>query len=992
MVELSGRSAGISIREIDLTGPRRVVPAGVPAGIIGTAERGPAFVPLTFATIQDFTARFGESDGSKFGPLAVAEWLRNAQAATYLRVLGVGDGQRRSTSGANAGNVTNGGFVVGQQLPLDTGFLGANPYANAGGILGRLHFLGCYMSESAGSTVFSSAGIQTSAAAVPILRSILLAPSGVVLTLSSTNANSTAPTAATVATAAGPRGAITGTVDLTAGAQNFVMLLNGHIGADASNPNVITASFDQTSPNYFGRAFNTDPLLIQEKGHYLYTRYDIHPTQAVVTGTSIVSASLALQPIAILTTGSAARNAGSATVPSYENFEERFTTPASPTIISQRFGGNYLDLFRIYALSDGAEANTRFKISIENVAKSTVNDRTFGTFDLVVRDFADTDINQRVYESYRGLTLDPMSDNYVAKRIGDMHAYYDFDRDSGAQKLVVNGNYPNVSTLIRVAMDEAVETGEVDQTALPIGFRGPQHLVTSGSDPLTSIASDVDRLLVGNTIKRMVEPPIPFRENLALGVDPKRTVSTRFYWGVQFEQKTSILEPNASRSPNQTIRSLTKFFPSHQTSNQNVWVGENHGVSDVNGTVLDSDRFNNNLFALDRIRVRTGSDGVIDAKQLVSMSYVRNGLIAADETAKTRAYSVDLDFGSRTAKVPNKFSFFVQGGFDGVNPFNDDTANLTNTAIQQEMDDATRGQDQGPTVQAYRTALSIMGNPSDVDIKLLAIPGIRHATVTDRGITTVESDRFDALYIMDVNEYDTLGTVVTSSLQDVNIANTANNFNLRGLDSSFAASYFPDVVMTNPFTNMPTQVPPSVVVLGAFALNDSVAHPWYAPAGYARGALQTTDNAAVQLVRNNMDLLQDSRINPIVSFPGSDGVVVWGQKTLQAAASALDRVNVRRLLIEIRRQVRNISDSLIFEPNRETTLNKFSSLVTPVLARIQEQQGINKFKVLIDTTTTTQADVENNTIRGKIFVQPTRVVESVGIDFVLTNQGSPAIA
>jgi phage tail sheath protein FI len=137
-----------------------------------------------------------------------------------------------------------------------------------------------------------------------------------------------------------------------------------------------------------------------------------------------------------------------------------------------------------------------------------------------------------------------------------------------------------------------------------------------------------------------------------------------------------------------------------------------------------------------------------------------------------------------------------------------------------------------------------------------------------------------------------------------------------------------------------------------------------------------------------MDTLQDAHINPIVAFPGSPGNVVWGQKTLQAAASALDRVNVRRLLIDVRRQVRRVADGFTFEPNRDTTLKKFSDRINPLLQRVQEQQGLDKFKVLIDTTTTTQVDVDNNTIRGKIFLQPTQTAETVSLDFVLSNLGA----
>ena len=137
-----------------------------------------------------------------------------------------------------------------------------------------------------------------------------------------------------------------------------------------------------------------------------------------------------------------------------------------------------------------------------------------------------------------------------------------------------------------------------------------------------------------------------------------------------------------------------------------------------------------------------------------------------------------------------------------------------------------------------------------------------------------------------------------------------------------------------------------------------------------------------------MDDLYTADINPVTSLTSTSGVVVFGQKTLLAAQSALDRVNVRRLLIDVRRKVRSVANSLLFEPNREDTLSKFSSAVTPILTRIQQQQGLDRFKVQIDTSTTTQADVENNTIRGKIFLQPTRTVEFISLDFVVTNAGA----
>jgi phage tail sheath protein FI len=241
---------------------------------------------------------------------------------------------------------------------------------------------------------------------------------------------------------------------------------------------------------------------------------------------------------------------------------------------------------------------------------------------------------------------------------------------------------------------------------------------------------------------------------------------------------------------------------------------------------------------------------------------------------------------------------------------------------------------------------------------------------------------------MDIEGRDQLNNVVTSSItQRFSVTNTANAFRSRNLDSSFAAAYFPDLVMIDP-DGAEQQVPASVGVLGAFSKNDSLAHPWFAPAGFARGSMNSVIDTAVKLNRDNMDSLYDVDINPITSFPQSSDVVVFGQKTLQAADSALDRVNVRRLLIDVRRKVKTVANSILFEPNRESTLARFSAAVDPILATIQAQQGVDRFKVVIDTSTTTQIDVENNTVRGKIFLQPTRSVEFISLDFVVTNAGA----
>jgi hypothetical protein len=219
MAQVKFGSAGVSTREIDLTGVASVQPTGVPAAVIGTATRGPAFVPVTVGVDKDFYARFGKSDGKKFGPLALVEWLKNSQAGTYLRVLGVGDGKKRLSNGT----VNNGGFTVGEQQPdVNSGILVSNPSANFGGPLGRTYFLGAFMSESFGSTIFSDAGLQGPLSvtpgvntSVPIIRGILMAASGVILRVSSSyTGTNTAPTSTQIATDSGASGLMLGSVPL----------------------------------------------------------------------------------------------------------------------------------------------------------------------------------------------------------------------------------------------------------------------------------------------------------------------------------------------------------------------------------------------------------------------------------------------------------------------------------------------------------------------------------------------------------------------------------------------------------------------------------------------------------------------------------------------------------------------------------------------------------------------------------------------------------
>ena len=1132
------RSPGVSTREIDVSGPTAIAPQGVPAGVIGTAQKGRAFVPVTFATYQDFIAEFGASDGEKFGPLAVNEWMRNARAGSYVRVLGVGDGKRRLQSGINAGKVVNAGFVVGDRQVQENGIVGNNPYAGSntspvtltqttepvletstagvysvvfaafprhdsqiqfvntdnvtttctfsygGGDIdlsaystltdlaeafktfvddlsgisavrtnvtvtvtmdadpagvspsaevigsvgpscdpGRTYFLSSLLRATSedSAKIFEDAGIvMSTTVSYPILRGILFSASGVNLSLSSIRVGDAASGFSNTPNALIPNGGngayfsfgpyedagcSHGTVVTGSAKQNFIMLLNGHIPSD-NYGNVITASFDPTAGDYFANVFNTDPLKIEEAGHVLYAHYDVHPSIATVSAVGSVTDVNFNNEAALLLTGSYTRNEGDVLRPNYENFEDRFSTAKTPWFISQKFGGKNKKLFKIHSLDDGSSGNALFKITIENIAASNNLNYKFGTFDLLVRDFNDTDYEPVVLESFKGLSLDPTSERFISRIIGDRHAFLDLDQLTGRQKLRIEGSYPNASRYVRVETDTQVTRGGINPESLPVGFEGFAHTNTAGyySGTNTLIAGSVKSSvatagLTSADIKKVKEPPVPMRNSLTVGEGLSKKLNSKLTWGVQFEVQSNPNDLNSNNVINRTILSHAKYFPTFQTAYLNFAAGDNSGAPNKGvDIVVDADAFNKNKFSLENIQVVTGSTNKPVPTLWSAAVYRRDSTLSAEVTAAdgttftssvTRFLDPTNDFKEISTRPYAKFTCIAQGGFDGYNIFNKEKSKMSDVAVRREFDDElNQGGTSGPTIAAFRKAIDVLGEKTDVDIQLLAIPGMRHPSITDYAIDAVEN-RFDAMYIMDIEEKDQENVYVTgSNLQLPSVAYTVDNFKMRNLDTSFAAAYYPDLIVTDPVTRTNLQVPPSVPVLGAFALNDSIAYPWFAPAGFTRGALASVIETQVKLSRPNMDSLYDADINPITSFADSEGVVVFGQKTLQTAQSALDRVNVRRLLIEIRRRVRRIANTFIFEPNRAETLARFSSLVTPVLQQIQSQNGVDRFKVQIDTTTTTQADVENNTLRGKIYIQPTRAVEFISLDFVVTNQGA----
>ena len=247
-----------------------------------------------------------------------------------------------------------------------------------------------------------------------------------------------------------------------------------------------------------------------------------------------------------------------------------------------------------------------------------------------------------------------------------------------------------------------------------------------------------------------------------------------------------------------------------------------------------------------------------------------------------------------------------------------------------------------------------------------------HATQINSIITNTQN-RGDNIYVLDLVDYGSALTSVTAQA-------SARN-------SSYAASYWPWVQIIEPSTGQLVWVPASTVIGGVYAYNDSVSEPWFAPAGINRGGLSTVVRAEQKLSQTQRDTLYTGKVNPIATFPGT-GVVVYGQKTLQTKASALDRVNVRRLLIALKSYIGQVANNLVFEQNTIATRNQFLAQVNPYLESVQQRQGLYAFKVIMDSSNNTPDVIDRNQLVGQIYLQPTKTAEFIILNFNVLPTGA----
>ena len=320
-----------------------------------------------------------------------------------------------------------------------------------------------------------------------------------------------------------------------------------------------------------------------------------------------------------------------------------------------------------------------------------------------------------------------------------------------------------------------------------------------------------------------------------------------------------------------------------------------------------------------------------------------------------------------------QFIVAFQHGFDGMSPATVSKLGSDIETGNSQGFDLTNSTSNGSI--AYMKAINALSNADEFDINMVIAPGVvqRLHSFISTALVDLCEQRSDCFYIMDgTTAGDSIGQAITAA---------------SAIDSNYVGTYYPWVKTIDINTNKLITVPPSVLLPGVFAANDRVAAEWFAPAGLNRGGLVGAVSVLNRLTQSEKDELYEGKVNPIVQFPGQ-GIVVFGQKTLQDRPSALDRINVRRLLLTVRKYIASTSRFLVFEQNTSTTRNTFLNIVNPYLESIQQRQGLYAFRVVMDETNNTPDVIDRNILTGAIFLQPTKTAEFIQIDFNILPTGA----
>jgi hypothetical protein len=575
------------------------------------------------------------------------------------------------------------------------------------------------------------------------------------------------------------------------------------------------------------------------------------------------------------------------------DFLNEWDTASSPMVVSEVRGGKVSDLFQVLTISDGEAANFQYKIMIQNINLET------GEFDLLVRDFNDTDDNIVVLEKYSRCSMNPDLPGYIARKIGTS-----------------DGEYELRSNLIMLSMNP-----EHPVDAIPCGFKGFASNSDFGSSTIGSVFYKTEYYDAGDVIVYDADGTPVIESG-----DKIRRVSLGLSSQVGYD--VDLLKYKGASGDNET-------HGFHLSSNASVITGA----------------------------TTTGKMFITTPYDLEGQSGVDNKL---------------------TSISNRKFTFAVFGGFDGWDIYRNVRTNTDgfifgkNTYISGNT---TNGGVFNTSVgnsdyYAYLKGIQTFSNPEAVDINVFTTPGIdflNHSSLVNQSIDMIETDRADSLYIMNAP-----GPSYTTDAEEV-----VNILDGAAIDSNYSATYWPWIQVRD--TDNATQlfIPPTGEVLKNIALTDNVSYPWFAVAGYSRGLVNAI-KANKKLTLDERDELYKNRINPIATFSDT-GTIIWGNKTLQVRESALDRINVRRLLLRARKLISAVAIRLLFEQNDEQVRNEFLRLVNPILESIKRERGLTEFRV---TVSNDPEDIDSNTLRGKIYIKPTRSLEFIDLEFIITPTGA----
>jgi hypothetical protein len=571
------------------------------------------------------------------------------------------------------------------------------------------------------------------------------------------------------------------------------------------------------------------------------------------------------------------------------------------------------------------------------------------TFDIMVRDFFDTDANPVVLEKFTNCTMDPNSNSFVAKKIGSS-----------------NGEYPLNSAFIMIELSE-----EFPVDALPCGFEG--YIMRDYSGDVLS--------------------PVPVYKT-------EYNFPGQVIYNPPFG--TTNGGSNVVTSPGDNVRRTFLGFSSSLGIDESflMFKGYQNNLNHCN--LIDGTPWN----------TKTKGFHMDSGATVVTIG---NAFTTSGESS---FYVGDASFNSEPTSPENpyyrlfarKFTVCFAKGFDGWDIYRESRTNgddfiLGSTGYLKGACPTSRyptatgwgafknisigGDDSdwaNTDYYAYQLGIATFANPEATNINVFAtssIDYVNNSNLVEGAINMIQDDRADSVYICTTPDYDMFLPTTTDNLGLIFPTEAVDNLEQTGIDSNYTATYYPWILVRDTVNNTQLYIPPTGEVCRNLALTDNIAFPWFASAGYTRGLVNSI-KARIKLTQENRDTLYKGRINPIATF--SDvGTVIWGNKTLQQADSALDRLNVRRLLLQARKLISAVAVRLLFEQNDEIVRQQFLDSVNPILDSIRRDRGIYDFRV---TVSSSPEDLDRNTLTGKIYLKPTKALEFIDIEFLITPAGA----